>query len=127
MECSNIYNYHNYGLFQYIDKKEAIKIFIKMHYSFTYEDIIAFLNYFTGRDKTEAVKRGLVNISGEIRPCKKVYDIIGFLTVEIYDKEIRFDEFDDEKKYLKLNINMVMEDVEEYIQSRMREVGIYER
>jgi len=124
MECSNIYNYHNYGLFQYIDKKEAIKIFIKMHYSFTYEDIIAFLNYFTGRDKTEAVKRGLVNISGEIRPCKKVYDIIGFLTVEIYDKEIRFDE---KKAYDNLQVNIVLEDVEEYIQSRMREVGIYER
>ena len=124
MECNNIYNYHNYGLFQCIDKTEAIKVFIKMHYPFTYEDLIAFLNYFTEQDKTEAIKRGLINISGEIRPCKKVYDLIGFLTVEIYNKKVRFDEI---STYHNLNVNIVMEDVEEYIQNRTGEGHAYER
>ena len=95
-----------------------------MHYPFTYEDLIAFLNYFTEQDKTEAIKRGLINISGEIRPCKKVYDLIGFLTVEIYNKKVRFDEI---STYHNLNVNIVMEDVEEYIQNRTGEGDAYER
>jgi len=82
------------------------------HYSFTFEDITAFLNYFTKKEPSEAIRRGLVSMSGRIK-TKKVHDIVCFLTVEIYNKQIRFDKTE---TYNNLNIEVALKDVKQYLQ-----------
>lgn len=90
----------------------GINTYLKSKYSFEYEDIVAFLEYLTGNGQA-AVRRGLVSLSGDLMPLKKVWDIICFLTVEVYNKKIRFDKTE---TYNNLNIEAVLKDVVQYLQ-----------
>ena len=94
-----------------MDKKEIINEYLKSHYSFTYKDLETFLKSCVNEDSPDAVKRGLVNISEKLGPLK-VYNIISFLTIDVYQNRLRFDK---PETYCNLNIDNVLEDVERYI------------
>ena len=98
----------NSNLSESKDKKGIIKKYLESHYSFTYEDLVAFLKSCVTEEGPDAVKRGLINISEKLGPLK-VCDIIGFLTVEVYQNRLRFDK---PETYCNLDMDKVLEDVE---------------
>jgi len=108
MTDTSIYNFPSRSK----SRKDIINEYLKTYNSFTYEDLVAFLKYCIKGEKQDAVKRELIDMTGKLIPSNKVYDIMGFLTVEVYQNQLRFDELE---TYRNLNIEKVLEDVEQYI------------
>ncbi|HIC86657.1 MAG TPA: hypothetical protein EYP03_00020 [Aquificae bacterium] len=108
MVDTSIYNFPSRSK----SRKDIINEYLKTYNSFTYEDLVAFLKYCIKGEKQDAVKRELIDMTGKLIPSNKVNDIMGFLTVEVYQNQLRFDEL---KTYRNLNIEKVLEDVEQYI------------
>ena len=90
MTDTSIYNFPSRSK----SRKDIINEYLKTYNSFTYEDLVAFLKYCIKGEKQDAVKRELIDMTGKLIPSNKVYDIMGFLTVEVYQKQLRFDELE---------------------------------